>query len=239
MYKEVFKGKYADDQKVRILILGESHHWSDEDDDKTENERQEKENAYSTSEVVNNYLENYNNRFGKDRDRAYRFFEYIIRTFDIDPEEHRNDFWDRVYFGNYIDQLCGVGNDVAKKLIKNEENRKKYNEQLFSFIREKKIDIVFCFSRKVYYHLPDLEGDDKEEADEEKEAHRLNKRTYCPGKRNQLSEFLIKPVVIYGLRHTSRRYSYRKYQDKIKTVRNQDSILNNALEVLQKTICKN
>lgn len=120
-----------------------------------------------------------------------------------DTLEQRNDFWNRVYFGNYIDRLCGVRNDAAKKLLKFDENRKKYNEQRFSFIREKEIDIVFCFSRKVYNHLPALENDDKDEADEEKDTHRLNKRTYCPGKRNQLSEFLIKPVVIYGLRHTS------------------------------------
>ncbi|MDE6724279.1 MAG: hypothetical protein K2J79_01625, partial [Ruminiclostridium sp.] len=178
MYRKEFKGKYAEDQKVRILILGESHHWSDEDNNKSEEERQEKENTYTTFKVVNNYLENYNNHFGNDRDRAYRFFEYIVRTFDIDPEEQRNDFWNRVYFGNYIDRLCGVRNDAAKKLLKIEENRKKYNEQLFSFIREKEIDIVFCFSRKVYNHLPALENDDKEEVDEEKDTHRLNKRTY-------------------------------------------------------------
>lgn len=234
MYRGEFIGKYAKEQEVRILILGESHHWSADDKNKTEEECQKKASAYTTSNVVKNYLENYDNHIGKDRDCAYRFFDNIVRTFEIDPEEHRTDFWDRVYFGNYIDTLCGVRDNFAKNLLKIEENRKRYNEQLFLFIRENKIDIVFCFSRRAYNCLPTLENNEKEELDEKSDLQRLNKLTYCSGERKNISESLIKPVIIYGLRHPSQYYSYRSYQNKIKVVKEHDFVLNKAIEVFQK-----
>lgn len=234
MYRGEFTGKCANNQNVSILILGESHHWSDDDYNKLEEERRKKEECYTTAEVVERYLENYNNNTGKNRDRAYRFFENIVRTFGVDPNENRTVFWNRVYFGNYIDQLCGVRDTTAKKLLNIEENRKRYNEQLFSFIRRTGIDIVFCFSRRAYDHLPTLENDDREELGEKNNTHRLNKLIYCSGDRKTISEFLTKSVIIYGLRHPSQGYSYNKYQDIINVIRERDCALNKAMEVFEK-----
>lgn len=232
MYRGEFTGKYANDMNVRILILGESHHWSNDDQNKTEEERKKKEECYTTSEVVERYLENYNT--GENRDQSYRFFENIVRTFGVAPNEHRTDFWGRVYFGNYIDRLCGVRDNVAKKLLKIEENRKKYNEQLFSFIRRKEIDIVFCFSRRAYDNLPTLENNDRSEPGEKSNSHRLNKLIYCPGDRKTISEFLAKPVIIYGLRHPSQGYSYNKYKDILNVIRERDYALDKAMKAFEK-----
>ena len=41
-------------------------------------------------------------------------------------------FWNNVYFANYVDGLCGIGDSKAKILIKN--NKEIYNNELFEFI---------------------------------------------------------------------------------------------------------
>ena len=74
----------------------------------TEEERFEKAQEYSTTKVVNDYLTNYNTCSGKERDQCYRFFDNIVNAFGINTETNREKFWEKVYFGNYIDELCGV-----------------------------------------------------------------------------------------------------------------------------------
>ena len=108
MHEGVFEGEKARDQKVKVLILGESHYWGED----------KKEEDKLTSKVVENYLEQYNSTIRSERDRSYRFFDYIVRTFGVDPELYRERFWNNVYFGNYIDEPCGVRDSRASKLLK-------------------------------------------------------------------------------------------------------------------------
>lgn len=213
MHKGEFAGSLAAAQPKRVLILGESHHWSE-----SEKERQTKAETYSTTDVMQRYLANYNACSGERRDRCYRFFDNIVSAFGIDPEKNRREFWERVYFGNYLDELCGVGDSYAVQRLRNQENRRKYNEQLFSFLLEQKIDIVFCFSRRVYSKLPPLEGSDREIPGAKGDLHRLDTCIYCPGERKQLGVCLEKSVTVYGLHHPSRGFNYRKYRDNLSAI---------------------
>ena len=208
MHHGVFEGKKAKDQLVKILILGESHYWSEN----------KKEEDKLTSKVVETYLEQYNSPVRSKRDRAYRFFDYIVRTFGVDAELNRKDFWNKVYFGNYIDEPCGIRDSTATNLLKIPDKCVELNRQLFAFIEENEIDIVFCFSRRVYSALPQLEKQDSENTVDGVDAHRLEKCIYNPGSRENLNINLNKSVTFYGLRHTSQGFSYRKYQDRIKKV---------------------
>lgn len=208
MHHGVFKGQKAKDQPTKILILGESHYWS----------KNKKEEDKLTSKVVETYLKQYNSPIRSERDRAYRFFDYIVRTFSVDPELNRKDFWNKVYFGNYIDEPCGIRDSIATNLLKITDKCEELNRQLFVFIEEKEIDVVFCFSRRVYSALPQLEKQDSENEVDGADAHRLEKCIYYPGSREHLDIHLDKPVTFYGLRHTSQGFSYRKYQDRIKKV---------------------
>ena len=208
MHHGVFEGKKAKDQLVKILILGESHYWSEN----------KKEEDKLTSKVVETYLEQYNSPVRSERDRAYRFFDYIVRTFSVDPELNREGFWNKVYFGNYIDEPCGIRDSTATNLLKIPDKCVELNRQLFAFIEENEIDIVFCFSRRVYSALPQLEKQDSENTVDGVDAHRLEKCIYNPGSRENLDINLNKSVTFYGLRHTSQGFSYRKYQDRIKKV---------------------
>lgn len=208
MHHGVFEGKKAKDQLVKILILGESHYWS----------KNKKEEDKLTSKVVETYLEQYNSPVRSKRDRAYRFFDYIVRTFGVDAELNRKDFWNKVYFGNYIDEPCGIRDSTATNLLKIPDKCVELNRQLFAFIEENEIDIVFCFSRRVYSALPQLEKQDSENTVDGVDAHRLEKCIYNPGSRENLDINLNKSVTFYGLRHTSQGFSYRKYQDRIKKV---------------------
>ncbi len=196
MHHGVFCGKNASAQSKRILILGESHHGEQE----------------STTSVVKNYWANYcENSTG--RDKAYRFFENIVRTFGIDPELYRIDFWDSVYFGNYVETSCGIGNELAKKAVKLYRNS--YNGNLFRFIQENEIDMVFCFSRLVFNNLPPVDKPDLWISDGS-DSHRLESRTYSQVNIPDGEVITLdKPVTVYGLRHPSRGYSWKKYLDRI------------------------
>ena len=209
MHHGVFEGQKAKDQKVGVLILGESHYW---DEDKKEEDR-------LTSKVVNTYLKKYNSRIRSEKDRSYRFFDNIVQAFGIDPEK-RTDFWNQVYFGNYIDEPCGIRDARATKLLKKAGKREELNTQLFKFIEQNEIRIVFCSSRKVYDKLPSLDEKlgDQEVKGDENDSHRLNKCVYCAGaaQRKYVSISLSKPVTVYGLKHPSQGFSYRRYQEKLK-----------------------
>lgn len=221
MHKGVFEGKNAKTQQVKILILGESHHWSKEDwvtaDGETEAEaeerRKKKAETYRTEDVVKRYFVNYANCCNRDRD--YRFFDNIVQTFGI-PPENRIDFWNRVWFGNYIDELCGVRDSKATKLLREPGKREALNKKLFEFIEANEIDIVFCFSRRVYNKLPPLELDGDMAIEKEKsDSHRLNECFYDAGQRRCVQISLSKPVTVYGLKHPSQGFSYRRYQEQI------------------------
>ena len=198
MHTGEFEGKQAKAQPVRVLILGESHYWSE---DKSEEEKK-------TSKVMDTYLsETY----------SYRFFDNIVRSFGVAPEK-RKDFWEKVWFGNYIDEPCGIRDSQADNLLKQPGKREELNRQRFSFIEKNKIDVVFCFSRRVYDKLPPLEEalGDSEKKGEERDTHRMNVCIYEAGNREKVSVALSKKVVVYGLKHPSQGFSYRRYREILK-----------------------
>lgn len=68
-------------------------------------------------------------------------------------DDLRRDFYDKVYFGNYVDRLCGKsGDNTAAKIIAC--YRQEYNDQLFTYINEHEIRYLVCFSKRVYWNLP-------------------------------------------------------------------------------------
>lgn len=226
MHPGVFKGEKAEHQKIKVLMLGESHHWSKEDwvtaegetEAQAEERRKEKAANYKTETVVKNYLLNYEKT--TERDKAYRFFDKIVLAFGFDPEIHREYFWDHVWFGNYIDELCGVGDSQATNLLKEEDNRIRYNDDLFDFVANEKIDIIFCFSRRVYNKLPSLVkatgenentinvGDFLRAKDGTPKKDYISYCKYLPGAHNHTSKPIKRTVEVYGMLHPSGRYGF-------------------------------
>lgn len=147
MHHGVFKGQKAKDQPVKYLILGESHHVST-DSKVTTDKVAGIPASYTTASVIQEHLDNR---------KTHDFLTKIAKTFGSEEE---NAFWQSVYFGNYIDVLCGIGNSVAKNQIENNDNRFKYNDQLFQFVNEHKIEKIFCFSILAYKSLPSLSDDE-------------------------------------------------------------------------------
>lgn len=202
MYTGVFKGEKAEKQKVRVLILGESHHYETE----------------STQKTVDGYLDKCKNE--GHGEKCHGFFDQIVRAFGKDPETERKEFWNSVWFGNYIDKICGVGDFQAVKLLSNPTNRKTYNDDLFDFVNENQIDIIFCFSRRVYNHLPSLvKGDEYEEKiddkiylltkDEKQKPDYISYCKYLPGlSHDHTTKQLKKSLDIYGMLHPSGRYGF-------------------------------
>lgn len=225
MHWGVFHGKDADKQPKRILILAESHHINSSTDKKPGIPA-----TYSTESVIrNDYFSNPETR--KSGGNTY-IFEKITLSFNINPEEpgNREAFWEKVYFGNYINVLCGVRDGTAKNLLKKEtNNRQRYNDALFRFINDHQIDIVFCFSRLVYNKLPSLSEVPeirKQENLEEKCCGKIGGRNdfikcckYLAGTdHNATTVHLQKDLRVFGMRHPSARSGYEPthYADKLK-----------------------
>ena len=206
MFKGVYKGKKAETLKNGILILGESHHDS-------------KENGnFTTDQVINT---NYRNN---PKNSKYSFFHTIAKTFGVNTDnidEEFENFWDYVYFGNYIEVLCGVGDSRAKLHLKDNNNRIQYNDELFKFVNDKKnnIDYIFVFSRLVYYNLPEF---DINEASEKEtifcediirgKRDWIAKSVYKSNtKHEKVNEILKRDIIVFSMRHPSSRCGYNSY----------------------------
>lgn len=183
-----------------ILILGESHYDDEADAGKPV--------PYTTADVVSNYLNGPSTKWG-------RFFTRIAESFGYDYNS-RKDFYDKVYFGNYIDKLCGKrGDSTASKIAA--EYRTEYNDQLFSFVNEHGIYYVLCFSKLVYWNLPGTGTDGHFE------ELSVGKIRYGKGWQNnkvgmgQYKKDVTYPntsiplnhdVMVYGIRHPSTQNGY-------------------------------
>lgn len=210
MYTGVFEGKNA----KRILILGESHHYETE----------------STQKTVDGYLDRC--RREGHAEKCHKFFDQIVRAFGKVPETEREIFWDHVWFGNYIDELCGVGDSRATNLLSEKDKRIRYNDDIFDFVASKEIDVIFCFSRRVYNKLPSLaKGEfDKEinvgaflrTKDGKPKKDYISYCKYLPGSHEHTSKPLKKAVEVYGMLHPSGRYGFapENYAPELKKIIN-------------------
>ncbi|SDB28536.1 hypothetical protein [Eubacterium oxidoreducens] len=189
MYPGAWIGKKANENG--ILILGESHYGETE----------------TTRGVIEFYLSE--NHKGS-RDEWMRFFDRISKSFGY--YEMSEEFWDKVFYGNYIEMPCGVGDNKADEAIS--ENRRDYNNSLFSFVNENDINCIVCFSQKVYYAMPDLVGDEFCEEDIEigkSSGGRRNIARICyylatDEKRKHCEVSLEKPLTVYQVKHPSRGF---------------------------------
>lgn len=199
MFKNVFIGENAKNQSKRILILGESHY--------------EESGEIDGTESVVKFLA----VEGNDTEKKTMFYKNIMLTlgYDVTPE-NREFFWNKVFCGNYVDELCGKGeNNTAKYHIS--ENRKKYNNDLFSFINKNEIDIVLCFSRLVYNNLPSLTKGEKQERLTGHRTQYLNKCEYQAERVHKWCDVqLNKQLTVYGLKHPSAFYSPEIYFEALK-----------------------
>lgn len=202
MHHGEYAGERIKDQQIRILILGESHHIST-DPNVTTDKVAGFPASYTTSSVVQEHL-------GKRK--THDFLIKIAKSFGV-TEDEQDAFWQQVYFGNYIDVLCGIGNSIARKQIEKEGNRKKYNDQLFQFVNKHKISKIFCFSILAYKSLPELS--DNEKSTKETIGVRGNRCVYlrqCQYKagiaHNETDVILQQNLEVYGISHPSARGGY-------------------------------
>lgn len=199
MYQGVWCPK-NEKSSPKILILGESHYG----DAGTQGQK----STGLTKEVVKYFLS------GKVKDQWKEFFYKIAISFGYKRDINEiADFYNRIYFGNYVDVLCDIGTkSKANKYIW--ENRIEYNNELFEFCNDKDIDIIVCFSKNVSYAMPkkELNGESVCEIEIGKIGNCRNlvfKREYKKGKRGKDCKVsLNKDLIVYGIRHPSCRQGY-------------------------------
>ncbi len=211
MHKGIFIGENAKSRENRIMILGESHHTDGN------NQTELIEANYKTSKVIADYYKN-------PHDKRYRIFDKIMLSFEKSPNSltERKEFWESCFFANYIDVLCGVGNNTAKNNIYSNNNYIKYNNELFDYINKEKINTVFCFSRLVFNCLPN-NGIKQEIQCGQTGRWRdfILKAVYEPNiKYSKTDVVLDHSVCFYGMRHPAARCGYDpvKYSSVLKPV---------------------
>ena len=216
MHKGVYVGKQAAEQKKRILILAESHHGGNVG----------KEAEYTTESVIRD------DYYRDPHNPKYQLFDKIIKSFGLDPERPgaRESFWEKVYFGNYIPVVCGVKTGKAVELLKDAENCRQYNNELFNFVNENGIDVIFCFSRRVYGKFPKFSANAKvcafEKADSiecgkiGKVNDLIDQCRYCANSEHAAVDVLLKKdLTVFEMRHPSSSGGFNpsNYADKLKT----------------------
>ena len=184
----------------RILILGESHYGDVESIGKPV--------PYATSGVVEEFLSHCEPGGGSAR--WDRFFDRIAESFGYSHDRSR-EFYEKVYFGNYVPILCGKGaTNKAEHFMK--ILRKEYNDSLFSFVNQNDISVIVCFSKAVFWNLPAASDDDRD-------SYREINLPTLGGRKNVINIYEYKAEVphdaceivlgknlkVYGIRHPSAR----------------------------------
>lgn len=197
MYHGIFEGAAAAAQPKKILILGESHHGDVPEDVR-------KPGKGSTKEVVMDYL---SQKAGTEQ--CLQFFHKIALSFGVDvgKDEEKKLFWDKVFFGNYVDVLCGVQDGTAERLMK--QNKETYNQELAEFVNRHQIDTVFCFGLGVFDCLP---GDHYAGILPGEVGDTVSGKRFEENQSIELAGYLCEPpsgpfdhpVRIYGMTHPSR-----------------------------------
>lgn len=217
MHYGEYEGAAAATQQRKVLILGESHYSQDPA------VKQGTPGNRGTCCVVEDYLAD---KEGRDR-QLTKFFHNIVLAFGInaDKDGEKALFWDKVFFGNYIDVLCGVGDNTAKRLA--DANRDCYNQKLAEYVNQHQINTIFCFSILSYWHLP-VSGGHRDGVFPDAQGGKLEqipvnekgKRTvYLRGYICQpMSGLFNHPVRIYGLPHPSRAFSAKLFVKYLKPV---------------------
>lgn len=195
-----YKGINADLDE-RILILGESHY-----DDKKNIGRPVDSNY--TINVVNAFLNS------NKRETWHEFFERVGGAFGYVEASGIKDFYNKIYFGNYITEFCDLSNSyLADKYIN--DNYLEYNNRLFSYINENEIDALICASKKVYWALP--KGNDGDQHFDEivvngndcGKKRTIEKYVYKDGvEHKNVNVVLKKPLLVYGINHPSGSYGF-------------------------------
>lgn len=191
MYKGVWEGNNLP-EKNKVLILGESHYVD------------EKSSIEETSGVVNHFINN-----------SQVFFDRIAMSFDYVTSE-KNEFYQKVFFGNYIEKLCGKQDGKAKQILSNKDNRIKYNDNLFKFVNDNKIKTIVCFSKLVFNKLPSMNYEKGEEWEKDKIITIGKKKSiisHCIYKKNNIHNYcnvkLNNDLLVISLSHPSAPGGYR------------------------------
>ena len=144
---EYWQGKDISKEK-KILILGESHYEDSNAD--TDRMRGKPLKKGETLGVISYYL-----RLKEEGNHEswMNFFDKVAASFGYDsPKE----FYDSVFFANYIDVYCGTGDNSAEKYLADFNNRERLNDDLFEFVNENGIPVIVCFGKRAYRSMPGL-----------------------------------------------------------------------------------
>lgn len=187
MHPGVWIGENFKTAAKKMLILGESHYDTSNEQDNVEKV------VYTTRNVIETYL----------REHKRDFFTKIAKSFGYESDEEISKFYNLVCFGNYVNILVPKGLGKGKIFI--EENKKTYNKELFDFCVNISIDIIACFSIKTYWNLPsEGEGQGTETITrEDNKSLKTRKWLYKKGTLENGLMILDKDLLVYGICHPS------------------------------------
>ncbi len=199
----------------KVLILGESHYGSEY------NYGQVLEKD-ETKKIVQYYLRlKSGEEHNSEKSNWTSFFSKIASSFGYG--NRYAEFYGKVLFANYVDVHCGLKSYHASSYLEDNSYRIHCNDELFELINVKKVDSLFCFSKRVYDNLPSLEKD-KEKAETDiislessKSTQQVNRCNYRSGIGHDYCRVsLLKDIEVFCFRHPAAGLSTTRAAEYIK-----------------------
>lgn len=129
--------------------------------------------------------------------------------------DEKDVFFQKVFFGNYVEKLCWKKDDTASSLIKEKNNRTIYNNSVFRFVNENNIKTIVCFSKLVFNNLPSMNYEMEEIWEDDKTVMIGSKKSvysHCLYKagasHNYCDVILDEDLLVLSLRHPSAGCGY-------------------------------
>lgn len=155
-YDEEGKLRYGNGKGKKVLVLGESFYWGDEDDDAEENNSEASRFVESLIKQV----------ISENPDFNIRTFKRFENAFAYENEEwgltQRQDFWNHLIFYDYVQEPLKY-----PRLSPTEEQFEDSEKSFWKVIEICNPDIIIAWGKRLYNHLPpegeqgkDIECDD-------------------------------------------------------------------------------
>ena len=145
-----WEGNKYKTEDLKVLVLGESHHHN--------NEYGKELHKDFTKDTIERYLNYKEGMVEREKGKSWRwtcFFTVVSKIFGYVEGQYR-DFYNKVLFANYIDVSCGKGTSHAEVFLSDDSYRCDCNNKLFELVNEKTVDLIVCFSKRVYKKLPSI-----------------------------------------------------------------------------------
>ena len=141
-YDENGERQYGTDKGKKVLVLGESFYWGEEEEDSSEGEENENDASRFVIDLINGLLDD-NPEYNL---RTFKRFENALTG---NKECDRMDLWNHLVFYDYVQEPL-----TYPRLSPTEKQFTDSEKSFWNVIEACKPDIIIAWGLRLYNHLP-------------------------------------------------------------------------------------